>query len=189
MFYIPSFKIYGSVAGFYDYGPPGCAIKQNLTQAWRQHFVLEENMLEVECPAVTPEVVLKASGHVDRFTDFMVTDLKTGATLASALGNLHLAMCHAVVLRGCGYAALQPCRTSLVCLLDPLFVLALASNTAPPPPLKNSQATPTAPTTSSRARSRRCSRTRRTPWRPRRAARSLTCSPASARWTAPRSAR
>jgi glycyl-tRNA synthetase (class II) len=40
LFYIPSFKIYGSVAGFYDYGPPGCAIKQNLTQAWRQHFVL-----------------------------------------------------------------------------------------------------------------------------------------------------
>eukprot|EP00877_Chromochloris_zofingiensis_P008693 jgi/Chrzof1/4077/Cz13g19110.t1 len=33
MFYIPSFKIYGSVAGFYDYGPPGCAIKQNITQA------------------------------------------------------------------------------------------------------------------------------------------------------------
>jgi glycyl-tRNA synthetase len=32
MFYIPSFKIYGSVAGFYDYGPPGCAIKQNITQ-------------------------------------------------------------------------------------------------------------------------------------------------------------
>jgi len=28
--------------------------------------VLEENMLEVECPAVTPEVVLKASGHVER---------------------------------------------------------------------------------------------------------------------------
>eukprot|EP00877_Chromochloris_zofingiensis_P008694 jgi/Chrzof1/4078/Cz13g19120.t1 len=35
-------------------------------------------MLEVECPAVTPEIVLKASGHVERFTDFMVTDLKTG---------------------------------------------------------------------------------------------------------------
>ncbi|KAG2429717.1 hypothetical protein HYH02_013974 [Chlamydomonas schloesseri] len=78
MFYIPSFKIYGSVAGFYDYGPPGCAIKQNMTQVWRNHFVLEENMLEVECPAVTPEVVLKASGHVDRFTDFMVTDAVTG---------------------------------------------------------------------------------------------------------------
>ncbi|KAL6768360.1 TSG1 [Auxenochlorella protothecoides x Auxenochlorella symbiontica] len=78
LFVIPSFKIYGSVAGFYDYGPPGCAIKSNVTQAWRQHFVLEEGMLEVECPAVTPEIVLKASGHVERFTDFMVTDVKTG---------------------------------------------------------------------------------------------------------------
>ena len=27
---------------------------------------------------MTPEIVLKASGHVDRFTDFMVTDAKTG---------------------------------------------------------------------------------------------------------------
>lgn len=34
--------------------------------------------LQVECPAVTPEIVLKASGHVERFTDFMVTDVKTG---------------------------------------------------------------------------------------------------------------
>lgn len=33
LFYVPSFKIYGSVAGFYDYGPPGCAIKNNITQA------------------------------------------------------------------------------------------------------------------------------------------------------------
>jgi hypothetical protein len=43
--------------------------------------VLEEGMLEVECPAVTPAPVLKASGHVDRFTDFMVTDAVTGARL------------------------------------------------------------------------------------------------------------
>ena len=47
LFYIPSFKIYGGVSGLYDYGPTGCAIKQNITQFWRQHFVLEENMLEV----------------------------------------------------------------------------------------------------------------------------------------------
>ena len=33
---------------------------------------------QVECPAVTPEAVLRASGHVDRFTDFMVTDTLTG---------------------------------------------------------------------------------------------------------------
>ena len=42
LFYLPSFKIYGAVAGFYDYGPPGCAVKQNVTQLWRRHFVLEE---------------------------------------------------------------------------------------------------------------------------------------------------
>ena len=35
-------------------------------------------MLEVDCPCVTPEVVLKASGHVDKFTDLMVKDEKTG---------------------------------------------------------------------------------------------------------------
>ncbi|KAG8081797.1 hypothetical protein GUJ93_ZPchr0014g47593 [Zizania palustris] len=79
LFYIPSFKIYGGVAGLYDYGPPGCAVKANVLAFWRQHFVLEEGMLEVDCPCVTPEVVLKASGHVDKFTDLMVKDEKTGS--------------------------------------------------------------------------------------------------------------
>ncbi|CAA7411013.1 unnamed protein product [Spirodela intermedia] len=79
MFYTPSFKIYGGVAGLYDYGPNGCAIKNNVLSFWRQHFVLEENMLEVDCPCVTPEVVLQASGHVEKFTDLMVKDEKTGA--------------------------------------------------------------------------------------------------------------
>lgn len=51
LFYMPSFKIYGSVAGFYDYGPPGCAVKQYITQYWRQHFILEEDMLQVRIKA------------------------------------------------------------------------------------------------------------------------------------------
>lgn len=66
------------MAGFYDYGPPGCALKRDVTALWRNHFVLEESMLEVECPAVTPEPVLRASGHVERFTDLMVSDAVTG---------------------------------------------------------------------------------------------------------------
>ncbi|KAK1570438.1 hypothetical protein Q3G72_001859 [Acer saccharum] len=78
LFYIPSFKIHRGVAGLYDYGPPGCAVKSNVLSFWRQHFVLEEKMLEVDCSCVTPEVVLKASGHVDKFTDLMVKDEKTG---------------------------------------------------------------------------------------------------------------
>jgi len=76
-FYVPSFEIYGGVAGLYDYGPPGCSLMANLQSFWRQHFVLSESMLEISCSSMTPEVVLKASGHVDRFTDFMVQDTVT----------------------------------------------------------------------------------------------------------------
>lgn len=79
LFYIPSYKIYGGVAGFYDYGPWGCQVETNVLNLWRQHFVMEEDMWEIRCPCVTPEVVLKASGHVDKFTDLMVKDEKLGS--------------------------------------------------------------------------------------------------------------
>lgn len=36
LFYIPSFKIYRGVAGLYDYGPPGCAVRSNVLAFWRQ---------------------------------------------------------------------------------------------------------------------------------------------------------
>ena len=35
-------------------------------------------MLEVDCTMLTPEVVLKTSGHVARFADWMCKDRKTG---------------------------------------------------------------------------------------------------------------
>ena len=47
------------VAGLYDFGPMGCAMKANLLQVWRNHFVLEDQMLEVDCSILTPEMVLK----------------------------------------------------------------------------------------------------------------------------------
>lgn len=77
-FYDQSFAIYGGIAGQFDYGPMGCALKSNMLNLWRQHFVFEEQMLEVDCSILTPEPVLKASGHVDRFADYMVKDLKNG---------------------------------------------------------------------------------------------------------------
>ncbi|XP_044750626.1 glycine--tRNA ligase isoform X2 [Coccinella septempunctata] len=77
-FYDQSFAIYGGITGQYDFGPMGCAFKSNILQTWRQHFVMEEHMLEVDAVTLTPEPVLKASGHVDRFADLMVKDLKTG---------------------------------------------------------------------------------------------------------------
>ncbi|KAK3940512.1 glycyl-tRNA synthetase-like protein [Diplogelasinospora grovesii] len=78
MFYTPSFEIYGGVSGLYDYGPPGCALQANIIDVWRKHFVLEEDMLEVDCTALTPHDVLKTSGHVDKFADWMCKDPKNG---------------------------------------------------------------------------------------------------------------
>lgn len=77
-FYAPSFSIYGGVAGLFDYGPPGTALQANIISLWRQHFVLEEDMLEVDCSITTPEEVLKTSGHVEKFADWMVKDLNNG---------------------------------------------------------------------------------------------------------------
>ena len=77
MYVVPSFEIHDGPAGLFDYGPPACALKSNVLALWRQHFALEENMLEMECTNLTPSVVLETSGHVERFTDFMVKDEKT----------------------------------------------------------------------------------------------------------------
>ena len=72
-FFLPSNEIYGSVSGFYDYGPIGCQIKKNLENLWRKRFLVEEGFLELESTVVTPEIVLKASGHVEKFTDPVVS--------------------------------------------------------------------------------------------------------------------
>ena len=78
MYVVPSFEIHNGPAGLFDYGPPACALKANVLLLWRQHFALEENMLEMECTNLTPSSVLETSGHVERFTDFMTRDEKTG---------------------------------------------------------------------------------------------------------------
>ena len=77
-FYAPAFELYGGVSGLYDFGPPGCAFQANVIDLWRKHFVLEEDMLEVDCTMLTPYEVLKTSGHVEKFTDWMCIDPKSG---------------------------------------------------------------------------------------------------------------
>ncbi|CAR27437.1 hypothetical protein ZYGR_0I07120 [Zygosaccharomyces rouxii] len=77
-FFAPAFDLYGGVSGLYDYGPPGCAFQANVVDYWRKHFILEEDMLEVDCTMLTPHDVLKTSGHVDKFSDWMCKDRKTG---------------------------------------------------------------------------------------------------------------
>lgn len=77
-FFAPSYQIYGGVAGLYDYGPSGCALQVNILDLWRRHFALEEGMLEIDSSILTMHDVLKASGHIEKFTDFMAKDLVTG---------------------------------------------------------------------------------------------------------------
>eukprot|EP00466_Bigelowiella_natans_P011206 jgi/Bigna1/53322/estExt_Genewise1Plus.C_180034 len=77
-FVVPSFEIYGGVAGFFDFGPPGSALKDQFLEFWKRHFVIYEDMLEITSACVTPHKVLETSGHVAKFADYMVKDVKEG---------------------------------------------------------------------------------------------------------------
>lgn len=67
---LPAFEIHGGVAGLFDYGPVGGRLKRKVQQAWLDHWTSVDRIVEIDCPTVTPEEVLKASGHVGAFKDF-----------------------------------------------------------------------------------------------------------------------
>lgn len=71
-FIYPSFEIYGGVAGFYDYGPLGSRLKENIENLWKKYYKYQDNCIEIQSANVTLFEVLKASGHVDEFTDLTV---------------------------------------------------------------------------------------------------------------------
>jgi len=75
-FIYPSFEIYGGIAGFYDYGPLGAQVKQNVENLWRRFFLFQDNCVEINTPTITLYEVLQASGHVEEFTDLTVDCLK-----------------------------------------------------------------------------------------------------------------
>ncbi|MFH1394461.1 MAG: glycine--tRNA ligase [Candidatus Micrarchaeota archaeon] len=71
-FFFPANEPYGSLSGFYDYGPVGALMKRKIESLWRGMFIKGEGFHEVETSIVTPEPVLKASGHVGSFADPVV---------------------------------------------------------------------------------------------------------------------
>lgn len=71
-FLYPSYDIYGGVAGFYDYGPLGAAMKTNIENLWRRFYVVEEGFGEINTPVIGPEQVFKASGHLAGFSDVII---------------------------------------------------------------------------------------------------------------------
>ncbi|MEM2962986.1 MAG: glycine--tRNA ligase [Candidatus Anstonellales archaeon] len=71
-FLIPSFEIYGSISGFYDYGPVGCLMKKKIEDYFRKFFIKSEGFFEIETSTVLPSVVLEASGHAKNFVDPLI---------------------------------------------------------------------------------------------------------------------
>jgi glycyl-tRNA synthetase len=66
-------EIYGGLAGTYDYGPLGVALKNNIKNLWWKKFVdSREDIYGVDAAILMNSAVWKASGHVDTFTDPLV---------------------------------------------------------------------------------------------------------------------
>ncbi|NJM55458.1 MAG: glycine--tRNA ligase, partial [Verrucomicrobiae bacterium] len=74
-FIFPASEIYGGFNGFFDYGPLGVELRQNIKQAWWRHFVhRREDMVGLDSTIIQHPRTWEASGHVDNFTDPMVDD-------------------------------------------------------------------------------------------------------------------
>jgi len=55
----------------FDYGPLGCALKNNIVEVWRSIYKGREGFVEIDSETVNPREVFKASGHVDEFSDLI----------------------------------------------------------------------------------------------------------------------
>jgi glycyl-tRNA synthetase len=72
-FIFPSSDIYGGLNGFFDYGPLGVEMKNNIKQAWWRDFVQRrDDMVGLDSSIIHHPTTWKASGHVDNFTDPLV---------------------------------------------------------------------------------------------------------------------
>ncbi len=71
-------EIYGGLAGTWDYGPLGVALKKNIENLWWKRFVLDrEDMYGIDAAILMNQEVWKSSGHVAGFADPLVEDTKT----------------------------------------------------------------------------------------------------------------
>ncbi len=72
-FVFPSSEIYGGIAGFWDYGPLGVEMKNNIKRAWWRAMVQErDDVVGIDASIIMNPRVWQASGHVDVFTDPMI---------------------------------------------------------------------------------------------------------------------
>ena len=73
-FVFQSSDIYGGMKGFWDFGPLGSEVFNNIKQSFWKNFVQnKENMVGVDASIISHPDVWKASGHLDSFGDMIIT--------------------------------------------------------------------------------------------------------------------
>ncbi|MEK9168071.1 MAG: glycine--tRNA ligase [Patescibacteria group bacterium] len=71
-------EIYGGLAGTWDYGHFGLALKKNIEDLWWRRFVLSrDDMYGIDSAILMNSKVWEASGHIGGFHDPLVEDKKT----------------------------------------------------------------------------------------------------------------
>ena len=72
-FIYPGSEIYGGLTGFWDYGPLGVELKNNIKRQWWQDTVYDrEDVVGIDAAIIMNPEVWKASGHLDAFTDPLI---------------------------------------------------------------------------------------------------------------------
>ena len=67
-FVYPSSEIYGGMSGFFDFGPMGVELFNNIKNNWWKFFVQDrDNMVGMDGSLISHPRVWKASGHIDNF--------------------------------------------------------------------------------------------------------------------------
>jgi len=80
-FVFRSSDIYGGFSGFWDFGPLGIELLNNIKKEWWNFFVHQkENMVGMEGSIISHPRTWKASGHIENFADIFVKCKKCGKT-------------------------------------------------------------------------------------------------------------
>ena len=78
-FVFPTAEIYGSLAGFFDFGPAGAELVNNIKKEWWKYHVQERNdMIGIDGSIITNPKVWEASGHIKSFVEIAVKCKKCG---------------------------------------------------------------------------------------------------------------
>lgn len=72
-FIFQSGELYGGLQGFWDFGPLGVELKNNIKKSWWKKFVQErDDVVGLDSAIITNPKVWEKSGHLSKFKDFLI---------------------------------------------------------------------------------------------------------------------